>query len=109
MGEMDDMMGRLQQMQEAMDKIQQEIAAMETTAESGGGMVKATVNGAHQVVSLSIEAEVIDPKEKEMLEDLVIAAVNRAMEESQAAAGELMQKQANAMLPGGLPNIPGFH
>ena len=72
------------------------------TAQSGGGMVTATVNGAHELLELSIDPDVIDPEDKEMLEDMVVAAVNQAMQQA-----EEMAQQELGKLTGGM-NIPGL-
>lgn len=97
-------LGRLQQMQAEMEKTQKELATITATAEAGGGMVKVTANGLQQIVSISFEKEVIDPNEREMLEDLVVAAANRAL----AMAKELSEEKVNAVAKQFMPNIPGM-
>jgi DNA-binding YbaB/EbfC family protein len=74
------------------------------TAESGGGMVKVTVNGKQRLQKIEVEKEVINPEEKEMLEDLILAAINQGLERSAAMAEEEMQKATGGMMP----NIPGI-
>ena len=98
------MLGRLQEMQEKLAKTQDELGNMTTSAESGGGMVKATANGRQQILSISIEKEVVNPVEKEMLEDLIVAAVNRALERSR----ELSESKMNEAARGFMPNLPGM-
>jgi len=71
-------------------------------ASAGGGMVKAVANGRQQIVSISIEKEVVDPEDVEMLQDLIVAAVNDALTQSQQMVSEEMNK-----LTGGM-NIPGL-
>ena len=73
------MMKRLQQMQEDMARVQQECEEAEYSASAGGGAIDVTVNGKHQVVSVKIQPDVVDPEDVEMLEDLLVAAVNEAM------------------------------
>ena len=84
MGMNRDMMARLQQMQEQMLKAQQELEAKSVDGTAGGGAVSITVSGGMKVQSLKIAAEVVDPDDVEMLEDLVTAAVNEALEQVQA-------------------------
>ena len=95
-------MRQAQQMQKKMEKMQEEAAneVVETTA--GGGMVTVRMNGRQELLSISIEKEIIDPNDQEMLQDLVTAAVNEAIKRSQA----LVQEKMSA-LTGGL-NIPGM-
>lgn len=79
MGNIQQLMQQAQRMQQQMAQKQAELAEKTVTAQSGGGMVTATVNGAHELLELSIDPDVIDPEDKEMLEDMVVAAVNQAM------------------------------
>ena len=95
-------MQQAQRMQQQMAQKQAELAEKTVTAQSGGGMVTATVNGAHELLELSIDPDVIDPEDKEMLEDMVVAAVNQAMQQA-----EEMAQQELGKLTGGM-NIPGL-
>jgi DNA-binding YbaB/EbfC family protein len=104
MPNMQQMMKQVQKMQEKMDLVQAELENKIVTAESGGGMVKITANGKQHIVKIEVEKEVINPDEKEMLEDLVLAAVNQALDRSTAMAAEEMQKVTGGMMP----NIPGM-
>lgn len=99
------MMKQIQKMQEKMAQVQKELEAKTVVGEAGGGMVKVTVNGRQQVVKAVIEKEVIDPGDPEMLEDLVVAATNKALEEAAKMAQEEMAKVTSGMLP----NIPGLN
>ena len=97
------MMLQAQQMQARMGKIQEEIAESRTVASVGGGAVKVTVIGGTRLESIQIEPEVVDAEDVEILEDLVLAAVNEAMDTAQAEASEKM-----SAITGGL-NIPGLN
>ena len=101
-GNIQQLMQQAQRMQQQMAQKQAELAEKTVTAQSGGGMVTATVNGAHELLELSIDPDVIDPDEKEMLEDMVVAAVNQAMQQA-----EEMAQQELGKLTGGV-NIPGL-
>jgi DNA-binding YbaB/EbfC family protein len=99
---MGSMMKQAQKIQARMVKLQEELAEKTVEASSGGGMVRVTANGKQQVVSIHIEKEVVDPEDVEMLQDLVLAAVNDALTKSQEMVSSEMGK-----LTGGL-NIPGL-
>ncbi len=96
------MLKQAQQLQSKMVKLQEELAEKTVEATAGGGMVKVVANGKQQIVSIQIEREVVDPDDVEMLQDLIIAAVNEALSKSQ----EMVSEQMN-QLTGGL-NIPGL-
>jgi len=100
---MGDMMKQIAKMQRRMEEIQQELAEKTVEGSAGGGMVKVTANGNQQIISVKIEKEVVNPGDVEMLEDLVLSAVNQAREK----AAEL-QAQSMSALTGGL-NIPGLN
>ena len=96
------MMKQAQQLQSKMVKLHEEMAEKTVEATAGGGMVKVVANGKQQVVSMQIEREVVDPDDVEMLQDLILAAVNEALSKSQEMVSEKMNQ-----LTGGL-NIPGL-
>ena len=89
-------------MQKKIQEMQQEIAEARSEASVGGGVVKVVVVGGSHVESIAIDPEVVDPEDVEMLEDLVMAAVNEAMENAQEVAAKKMQA-----ITGGL-NLPGL-
>lgn len=99
---MQQMMKQARKMQEQLAAAQETIAQSTIDASTGGGMVKVTVSGDMQVTSLKIDPEAIDPEDVEMLEDMVMAAVNEALR----GVGELANRQMGAVT-GGL-NIPGM-
>jgi DNA-binding YbaB/EbfC family protein len=98
---MQNMMKQVQKMQAAMARVQEELEQKLISAESGGGMVKVTANGKQQILKIEINKEVVNPDDKEMLEDLVLTAVNQALEKSSTLATEEMNKVTGGMkLPG---------
>ena len=101
-GPMGGMMKQIQKMQQDMMKAQEELADLEVTATSGGGMVTVTVNGHMKVLKVILNEEIVKEGDKEMLEDLIVAAVNNGVEKAQ----ELMQKEMSK-ITGGLP-IPNI-
>ncbi len=105
--DMGSMMKQVQKMQADMAKVQAELENKLVTEESGGGMVKATVNGKKELVSLSIDDSVMKDSDKEMMEDLVVAAVNKALQKAGKMAEDEMSSLTKGMLPPGM-NIPGF-
>jgi DNA-binding YbaB/EbfC family protein len=101
-GNMGNFMKQAQALQANMQKAQAEIAAMEITGEAGGGMVKVTMNGRHEVKRVQIEPSVIGD-DREMLEDLIAAAINDAVHRVEAATAQKMSG-----LMGGLALPPGM-
>ncbi len=100
---MGNMMKQAQKLQSKMMKLQEELADQTVEATAGGGMISVVANGKQQIVSIHIEKEVVDPEDVEMLQDLVLAAVNDALNKSQEMVSEKMGK----LMPGGM-NIPGL-
>jgi len=86
------MIKQAQKMQAEMMKMQAEMEEKTHTAKAGGGMVTATVNGKYELVSIEIDPEAVDPEDVEMLQDMVVAAVNEAVRTAQNAANESMSK-----------------
>jgi nucleoid-associated protein EbfC len=104
MPNMQGMMKQLQKMQDNMAKAQAELENKTVTGEAGGGMVKVTANGKQQLVKITMAKEVVNPDDIEMLEDLVLAATNQALEAAAKMAQDDMAKATNGMMP----NIPGL-
>jgi DNA-binding YbaB/EbfC family protein len=101
--DMSKMFKQVQKMQAEMERIQAELAEKEVEGTAGGGMVKVIANGKMEIVSVKIDKEVVDPGDVEMLEDLVTAAVNQALENAQK-----MQAEGMSQITGGL-QLPGLN
>ena len=101
---MQKLMKQAQKMQEDMARLQNELAEMEIEGSAGGGLVKATVNGKQEVLSLTIAPEAVDPDDIELLEDLVLAAIADAQTKSAETTAAEMQR-----VTGNMPNIPGLN
>lgn len=104
---MQNMLKQVQKIQAEMQKVQSELGNLTVTEEAGGGMVKVTANGNKEIISLFIDPNVIKEEEKEILEDLIVAAVNKAIQSASKMAEEELAKVTKGMLPPGL-NIPGL-
>jgi len=96
------MMRQAQKMQQDLLRMQQEMESKTYTATAGGGTVTAEVNGKHELLSLTVKPEAVDPEDVEMLQDLVIAAVNEAMRKADADAAGNMSKLTGGLNLGGL-------
>ena len=96
------MLKQAQKMQQEMLRMQAEQEAKTFSATSGGGMVSATVNGKHELVNLDIKPEAVDPDDVEMLQDMILAAVNEAMRTADAEAANNMSRLTGGMNLGGL-------
>ncbi|NIA08783.1 MAG: YbaB/EbfC family nucleoid-associated protein [Nitrospiraceae bacterium] len=96
-----EMMRQAQRLQAKMAKVQEELNTKEIEASVGGGMVKAVANGKSEIVSIAIEKEVVDPEDVEMLQDLVVAAVNEALKRAKEMVnGEMSKLTGGLKLPG---------
>ena len=100
--DMNEIMKKAQEMQQRMSQVQNELADKTVTASVGGGMVSVTVNGRNELLSIEIDSEVINPEDREMLQDLIVSAINEGIRKAQDMAGKEMRK-----LTGGI-NIPGL-
>ncbi|MFZ5590874.1 MAG: YbaB/EbfC family nucleoid-associated protein [Bacillota bacterium] len=101
-GNFNKMMKQAQKLQQEMLKLQEEVAARTVEATAGGGVVKVVANGRQEIVAIEIKPEAVDPDDVEMLQDLILTAVNNALQQ----AREMMAKEMGK-LTGGL-NIPGL-
>ena len=101
-GNMNNMMKKVQKMQKEMARAQQEIEEKEFSSTAGGGVIEAIVNGKKELVKINIDEDVVDPEDTEMLEDLVVAAVNDALKK----ADEYTQREMGKLT--GTINIPGL-
>ena len=99
---MADLFGKMADMQQRMADTQSKLAEERVTAEVGGGMVRVEADGTGRVVSIKIEREVIDPDDSEMLEDLIVSGVNKAMEEAEGVRQRKVQEATASFLPPGL-------
>lgn len=98
------MMGKMKEVQARMKEAQENLVHISASGEAGGGLVKATVNGKKELISLDIDDSLIKPDDKEMIQDLVVAAVNKALSEVEILAREELKKSTDGVLP----NIPGL-
>jgi nucleoid-associated protein EbfC len=98
------MLGKMKELQAKMKEAQDKADKLTTTSESGAGMVKVTVNGKKQVIKLEVDNDLIKPEDKEMMQDLIAAAVNKAIADIDEKVKEEMKNSTQGLLP----NIPGF-
>ena len=96
------MMKQVQKMQQEMLRMQEELESKTYNATTGGGMVTATVNGKHEVLELAINPEAVDPDDVEMLQDMIIAAVNEAMRAADTDSAQNMSRLTGGLNLGGL-------
>lgn len=99
------LMKQAQKFQEKMAKLQEELGEKTIEASAGGGMVTVLVNGRQELLSIKIDPEVIDPEDVEMLQDLILAAINDGLTRAKNMVSEEMSKLTGGM---NLPNIPGL-
>ena len=98
------MMGKMKEVQARMKEAQDNLVNIQAQGESGAGMVKATVNGKKQLVSIDVDPSLLKTDDKIILQDLIVAAVNKANEEAEILAKEEIRKSTEGLLP----NIPGL-
>ncbi len=104
-GNMNNLMGQMRKLQEEMEKTQEALADEEVTATSGGGVVTVVANGAQEIRSITIKPEAVSAEDVELLQDMVLAAVNDALQKSKALSEERMGSLTGGM---GLPPGLGF-
>lgn len=98
------MLGKVKEVQAKMKEAQENLSHITTTSEAGAGMVSATVNGKKELIDLKIDESLFTPEDKDMLKDLIVAAVNKAISDVDILAKEEIKKSTEGMMP----NIPGF-
>jgi len=98
------MMGKVKEMQSKMKEAQERLEFIQETGEAGAGMVRATVNGKKQVISVEIDESLLTKDDKDMVQDLTVAAINNALEKADLKAKEEIKNSTEGILP----NIPGM-
>ena len=98
------MMGKLKEVQEEMKKAQAGLSGITVRSEAGAGLVKATVNGNKEVIDLQIDPTLFTDQDKDLAKDLIIAAINKGIQEAEAKAKEHLKKSTEGLIP----NIPGL-
>lgn len=98
------MMGKVKEVQARLKEAQDNLVNIKATGESGGGMVKAVVNGKKQVLSVEIDPSMLKREDQMIVQDLIVAAINKASDEAELLAKEEMRKSTEGILP----NIPGL-
>ncbi|MFN6944349.1 MAG: YbaB/EbfC family nucleoid-associated protein [Cytophagaceae bacterium] len=104
MFDMMNMLGKVKEVQAKLKEVKDNLGKIEVTSESGAGMVKATVNGNRQIIKLEIDNDLLKPEDKDMLQDLTVAAINKALNDIEEKIREEMKKSTEGVLP----NIPGL-
>ncbi|MCE2732926.1 MAG: YbaB/EbfC family nucleoid-associated protein [Cyclobacteriaceae bacterium] len=104
MFDMMNMLGKMKDIQARLKQAQDNLVHLKISAESGAGMVKATVNGKKHLVSIEIDPSLLKETDKQILQDLIVAAINKANEEAEVQAKEQLKKSTEGLLP----NIPGM-
>jgi nucleoid-associated protein EbfC len=104
MFDMMNLLGKVKEVQAKLKQAKENLVHISVTAEAGGGLVKATMNGDRKIIRLEIDPEMIKKEDKEMLQDLIVAAVNKASSDIEEKIKEEMKKSTEGVLP----NIPGF-
>ena len=98
------MMGKVKELQDKMQQAQQELQHITASGEAGGGLVRATANGHRKLLKLEIDESLLTPQDREMASDLIVAAVNKAMESAAEQARAEIQRKTSGLMP----NVPGL-
>lgn len=98
------MMGKMKEVQQKIKEAQDNLIYVKASGEAGGGMVRAIVNGKKQVIAIDIDPLILKPEDKVLIQDLVVAAVNKATEEADVLAKDQLKKATDGLIP----NIPGM-
>lgn len=101
--DMMNVMSKVREFQKKMQEAQQNLGHLQTIGEAGGGLVKVTITGHRRILSVEIDSSILQTKDQLTVQDLVVAAVNKALDEAETMAQEELQKTT-----GGLPSIPGL-
>lgn len=104
LGNMMDMFGKMKEIQSRMKEAQQSLSGLTDTGDAGAGMVRVTVNGLKQVLKVEIDPDLVRAEDREMMQDLIVAATNKAMENIEPQIREHLRKSTEGLLP----NIPGM-
>lgn len=103
-GNFKDMMGKIREMQDRLKEVKDQLDHITVEAESGGGMVKVLANANRKILKITLDPEIIDKQETEMMADLITAAVNKALEQAEERGREELQEATKGLMP----NIPGL-
>ncbi|MEX0778719.1 MAG: YbaB/EbfC family nucleoid-associated protein [Balneolales bacterium] len=103
MQNMADLFGKITEFQKKMEDAKSKLSELEIEAEAGGGMVKVKANGNREIIGIKLDHDIINKDDVEMLEDLIIAGINKALNEAEDVSREKMAEMTKGMLPGGLP------
>jgi DNA-binding YbaB/EbfC family protein len=104
MGDIFGLAGKMKEMQTRMQEAQENLGKITETGDAGAGMVRATVNGKKQLIKIEIDEDLISKDQREILQDLIVAATNKALEKVEEKAKEELKKSTEGMMP----NIPGM-
>lgn len=102
---MADLFGKINEFQNKMTELKNELNRLEITAEAGGGMVEVRANGNREIIGIKLDPEIVNPADMEMLEDLIVAGVNKVLQKADQAGKEKMSEITKNILPGGIPGM----